>query len=71
MTYQELDFIFPFIVFGYGALMTFVLNSPFLLKIAEEKFTYELNQQMKAHRGLALICLLVGSIWSLQNLWLN
>lgn len=68
MTYHELDFLFPFIVFGYGAMMTFVLNNQALLKLAEEKFPAQLVQQMNAHRYLAVICLVVGSLWSLQNL---
>lgn len=69
MTYKELDFIFPFIVLFYGALMTFVLNSPALMKIADQRFTPELRQQMRMHRGLALVSLVVGALWSLQNLW--
>ena len=71
MTYQELDFIFPFIVFGYGALMTFVLHMPMLMEIAEQRFPQELLAQMKGHRSLAIICLFVGSFWSLQNIWMS
>lgn len=69
MTYQELDFIFPFFVLAYGALLTFVLNSEKLMKIADQKFPQQLLNQMHGHRVLALICLVVGSLWSLQNLW--
>ena len=69
MTYKELDFIFPFVVLDYGAIMTFLLNSPKIMQFAEEKLSHELLQQMKMHRGLGLICLTVGAIWSLQNLW--
>jgi hypothetical protein len=69
MTYKELDFIFPFFVLGYGALMTFVLNMPPLMRIAERKFPHELLTQMNMHRTLAIICLVLGSLWSLQNIW--
>lgn len=69
MTYQELDFIFPFIVLGYGAIMTFTMNLEPLMKIAEQKFPPQLLQQMNAHRGLGVVCLVVGALWSLQNIW--
>jgi len=69
MTYQELDYIFPFIVLAYGATMTLVLNMPVLMRLADEKFPPSLVTQMNAHRGMGIICLLVGSLWSLQNIW--
>ncbi len=69
MTYKELDFFFPFFVLTYGVLMTFVLNSPRLMQIAEERFPAPLYEQIQMHRGLGLICLLAGGFWSLQNLW--
>ncbi|MCB0349628.1 MAG: hypothetical protein KDD38_00495 [Bdellovibrionales bacterium] len=69
MTYKELDFIFPFIILAYGALMTFVLNSPKLMQIAEERFPTSLVQQMNMHRTLGIVCLVMGALWSLQNIW--
>lgn len=71
MTYQEIDALFPFIVFAYGALLTFVLNNSHLMNIAQEKFPSQLVRQMNGHRILAIVCLFVGSFWSLQSLWLN
>jgi len=71
MTYKELDFIFPFIVLAYGALITFVLNTPALIKIAEKRLNHDLLKQMNAHRQLAFVCLIIGGIWSLQNLWVG
>lgn len=65
---QTLDFFFPLFVFAYGALVTIALNLPALEKLASEKFPHELLVQLKAHRVLALICLCIGTIWSLQNL---
>jgi hypothetical protein len=70
VTPEKLDFIFPFLVFGYGAVMTLVLNTPALVELAEHRLPPEVAQQFKAHRGLGLICLVLGGLWSLQNLWL-
>ena len=69
MTPQTLDFIFPFLVLSYGLLMTVALNIPALTQLAETRFPAQLNRQMNAHRGLALVSLVVGARWSLQNLW--
>jgi len=71
MTFSELDFIFPFVIFGYGFVVTFIMNSPQLLTIAEERMSIELYQQIKARKALGAVCLVVGGIWSLQNLWLS
>lgn len=71
MTYQELDALFPFVVLTYGALLTFVLNNDKLMSLAEQKFPSQLVRQMNGHRILAIVCLFVGSLWSLQSLWLN
>ncbi|MBX3020354.1 MAG: hypothetical protein KF799_01650 [Bdellovibrionales bacterium] len=50
--------------------MTFILNTPLFSELAESRLPYAMSQQLKAHRGLGLICLVVGGVWSLQNLWL-
>lgn len=70
MTPAALDALFPYVCFSYGALMTFTLNVPALERIADEKLPESLANQWKAHRGLAAICLCVGTLWILQNLWL-
>lgn len=69
MTPEKLDLLFPFFVFGYGAVMTFVLHSPLLSELSERRLPAAMHQQLKAHRGLGFICLLVGGLWSMQNLW--
>ena len=69
MTHELLDKVFPYIVFYYGFIMTLFLNLPKVQKLAEKHVTPQLLKQMNAHRGLALICLFVGSVWSLQNIW--
>ncbi len=70
MTPAALDAIFPYICFAYGAMMTFTLNMPALVRIADEKLPPELAAQWKGHRTLGAICLVVGGLWILQNLWL-
>lgn len=71
MTIQQLDAIFPYFVFFYGALLTFVLHNDFLTNLAKEKFPPQLVAQMNGHRALALCSLFVGGLWSLQHLWLK
>ena len=70
MVPETLDKIFPFIVFGYGFILTGILNSP-LSELAETRLPARVAVQMKAHRGLALVCLGVGFLWSMQSLWLG
>ncbi len=71
MSVHTLDLIFPFFIFAYGALITFVLSAPRLMAIAEDRLPPELKKQLEAHRWLALFCLIAGAAWSLQNLWLG
>jgi hypothetical protein len=71
MNFDELDFIFPFVVFGYGCVVLFILNNPKLLALAEERMPDKLFQQIKARRAIGALCLIVGGLWSLQNLWLK
>lgn len=69
MTVKELDFIFPFVVFGYGAIVTFVLGHSKLVALAEKKLSSEMWTRFQSKRTLAFVCLVVGGLWSLQNLW--
>ena len=71
MTIKQIDFIFPFVILAYGFLITFVLSWPRLVVLAEERLPAPLLKQLMAHRALALVCLLVGGLWSLQNIWLG
>lgn len=70
MTYQELDNFFPYLVFVYGFLVTFVLSSGPLMRLAEERLPLHLVNQLNGHRVLATVSLWVGAAWVLQNLWL-
>jgi len=69
MTIAQLDHIFPYICFAYGAFMTITLNLPVLARIADERFPKPLIDQWRSHRGLGLLCLFLGAAWILQNLW--
>lgn len=71
MTIEQLDLIFPFFVLAYGALVTAVTHIPALIELAETRMPPVLADQLKLHQGLALVCLVVGGIWSLQNIWLT
>ena len=71
MTVQQLDFVFPFVVFGYGAIMVFVLNHPKLMALAQERLPSETFASFQSKRLLSVICFIVGGLWSLQNLWLG
>jgi hypothetical protein len=68
MTLAQLDFIFPFFMFFYGILVTFVLENKALQRIAADRH-FAPYQGLVAHRGLAFVCVIVGGLWSLQNLW--
>lgn len=70
MTVAQLDALFPYLCFAYGAVMTFALNSAALGRLADERLPAPLRAQWKSHRGLALVCFVVGAAWILQNLWL-
>ena len=55
-------------MFFYGILVTFVLENKALRKIAAAR-EFAPMQGLVAHKGLAFICVVVGGLWSLQNLW--
>lgn len=67
---SQIDFYFPFFVFFYGLVLTFVLEIPFFLKLAQDKIPVY-HAQFERHRHIALISLYVGGLWSLQNLWFS
>ena len=71
MTLQELDAIFPWFVLFYGFVVTFVLNQESLMTLAEQRLDQTLLKNLQVHRGLAFICLVVGGLWTLQNLWIG
>lgn len=64
----KLDYYFPFLVFFYGLVMLFVLEIPYFVSLAKKEMP---NQYLafERHRKIAVISLLVGGLWSLQNIW--
>ena len=64
----ELDFYFPYMVLFYGSLMTLVTSLHDLREKAQESMNPEIVQWFYGHRGLGLVCLFVGGLWSLQRL---
>lgn len=71
MDWKSLDLLFPKIVLFYGFFVTWVLHSPRLWQGAEQRLPGTLLHQLKLHRGLALVCLVVGGLWTLQLIWLQ
>jgi hypothetical protein len=71
MTYSQLDYYFPFIVLSYGFFMTVILHTDFVAQFAREKLQGKLFVQFQSHRALGLVALVVGGLWSLQNLILG
>lgn len=69
MDLMFLDWIFPFFVLGYGALVTLMLSFEPLVKRGSQVVPEAMWSQLMNHRILALICLVVGGLWSLQNIW--
>lgn len=69
MTIEQIDYYFPFFVWLYGIIVTFVLSVPKLMELAELKLPVKIYSQLKGHKVLAFICLWIGSAWALQNIW--
>ena len=57
-------------MFAYGALVTFVLSSEKLMKLAEERMPAAYRQRLVGAQVLANLSLWLGGLWILQNLWL-
>jgi hypothetical protein len=71
MTPQKLDAIFPWFVLSYGFIVTFVLNQEGLMKLADQRMDQAFVKNLQAHRRLAFASLIVGALWTLQNLWIG
>lgn len=67
MTWQQIDHIFPYLVFFYGIIMIFILENKFLDRLAQEKMP-QVAQMWKQRKPLAWTCFFVGGLWSVQNL---
>jgi hypothetical protein len=69
-TISNLDFYFPFLIFFYGLVISFVLEIPFLVQLARKEMPSQ-YATLERHRKLALISLYAGGLWSLQNIWFS
>lgn len=49
--------------------MTFVLSFGPLVRLGRDRLPDGLWKQVQGHRALALVSLIVGGFWSLQNIW--
>lgn len=67
MTLEKLDFFFPFFVFFYGFLLLLVQELPFVRALGDAK-SQAMMQMLSKRSPLAWTCLLIGAVWSLQNL---
>ena len=70
MTVKELDYFFPFFVFAYGVVITMLFQTG-LISLGKGRIPEVLLQQLQSNRILGLVCLVVGGLWSLQNLLMN
>lgn len=74
MDLKTLDYIFPFVAFGYGLLMLLVLENPWLTKRLEKnqnlsKVWRQSWENLQQKKIFAYIMFVIGGLWSLQNLW--
>ncbi len=68
-TLHSIDFIFPYFVFFYGAFITFVLEIPVIRDLAAKQQSQAFHALL-LRREFALTCLIIGALWTLQNIWL-
>lgn len=67
---SKMDFYFPFVVFFYGLVVSFVLEIPTLVAIARKEMPSQ-YANLISHQKIAWVSLFVGGFWSLQNLWFS
>ncbi|MCC6277325.1 MAG: hypothetical protein IT289_05360 [Oligoflexia bacterium] len=68
---ESLDQAVPILSFVYGLIMIVIGQSPRLLGLARTQFSDAWAENFKQKQPLALICLIVGGLWTIQNFWLN
>lgn len=68
MSIQQIDALAPIVIFSYG----FIVTLGFALLPAElfEKYqSHPFVAQLQSRRTFAVLSLVVGALWSLQNIW--
>lgn len=74
MTPQQLDDMFPFVVFFYGFLILLVLEAlPSLVQATtlDKLCSHPLFERIQKRKPVAWMCFFLGGLWSLQNLWIQ
>jgi hypothetical protein len=69
--HETLDKLVPWTAFVYGVVMVFVFQSPMLLRLAETRIPEPHRSRFLAHMPLAWVCLFVGGLWILQDIWVS
>jgi hypothetical protein len=69
MTLQNLDFLTMWLAFSYGALLFFVLETPWMKKV--ERRYPESFLILRHHQPIAFFCLWFGGLWILQDIFLK
>lgn len=67
MDYLLLDQIFPFLVFGAGALMLLAQELPVLHRLARENLSADQLAYWRRQGAMAWCFFWVGGLWSLQR----
>jgi len=70
MGVEFLDRWVPFIMFAYGILLFFVLDVWTLPERLMSQYGH-LYQQLLLHKGVSRLCLFVGGLWTLQNIFIS
>ena len=69
MTIETLDSLTMWIAFCYGLTLFFVLELPVLKRV--ESRAPELFLILRQHQPIAMLCLWVGGLWILQEMWIK
>ena len=69
VSFKQIDYIFPFVIFAYGFIVTVIVNTPLFVELADKRLPQYFKKQIMGHRMIAMVCLVLGSFWTLQHLW--
>lgn len=65
-----LDNLVPWVAFGYGCIMVFVMQNPTLMHLARTRIPEPHRSRFLAHSLMGWVCLFAGGLWIVQSLWL-
>lgn len=69
MTIEFLDQLTMWLAFIYGGTLFFILETPWMQSV--EKQVPALFLILRKHQPLALVCLWVGALWILQDIYVS